>query len=91
MNRATKRVTMDFSLLSVPLCHLLQDSDSDNDKQAADQMVKGNHEENLLIQVFCLTLVSSPAETFGCSCTESSRFEIFNDSLNQSFAFSVKF
>lgn len=60
LNRATKRVTMDFSLLSVPVPDLLQDSDSDNDKQAAGQRVDGNDEENIPIQVFRLTFVTSP-------------------------------
>lgn len=50
-NRAMQRVTMDFSLLSVPLRDLLQDSD--NHKQTAGQSLKGNHEEN--IQVFSVT------------------------------------
>lgn len=70
LNRATKRVTMDFSLLSVPLPDLLQDSDSDSDKQAAGQRhVDGNQEENIPIQVFCLTFVTSAPETFGHNCT----------------------
>ena len=66
LNRATKRVTMDFSLLSVPL------QDGDGDKQAAAQRnVDGNQEENIPIQVFCLTFVTSLPETFGHSCTET--------------------
>lgn len=69
VTRVTKRVTMDFSLLSVPLPDLLHDSDSDNDKQAAGQRVDGNHEENIPKQVFCLAFVTSSPETFGYNCT----------------------
>lgn len=65
LNRATKRVTIDFSLLSVPLPDLLQDGDSDNDKQTASCRVDGNHDENIPIQVFCLTFVTCPPAGFG--------------------------
>lgn len=51
-NRITQRVTMDFSLLSVPLLDLPQGSD--NHKPAAGQGQEGNQEEN--IQVFSVTL-----------------------------------
>lgn len=66
LNRATKRVTMDFSLLSVPPPDLLHDSDSDNDKQAAggqELELDGNHEENIPIQVFCSRLLHSAFAT----------------------------
>lgn len=70
LNCAAKRVTMDFSLLSVPQFDLLQDSDCDNDKQAAGQRADGNHEENIPIQVFCLTFVTlHQREPFGYNCT----------------------
>lgn len=53
LSRATKRLTVDFSLLTVPRLHdLLQDSDADNDKK-----VDGDQEENVPIQVFSLTSV----------------------------------
>lgn len=56
-----------------PLCaqfDLLQDSDCDNDKQAAGQRADGNHEENIPIQVFCLTFVTlHQREPFGYNCT----------------------
>lgn len=50
--RISQRVTMDFSLLSVPLPDLLQGSD--NHKPAAGRRLVGNEEEN--IQVFSVTL-----------------------------------
>lgn len=65
LTRATKRVTMDFSLLSAPLPDPLQDSD--RDKQAA--RVDGNHEENIPIQVFSLTFVTSAPENVGYNFT----------------------
>lgn len=86
-NRVTKRVTMDFSLLSVPLPDLPQDRDSDNHKQAAGQREDGNHEENIPIQVFCVTFVTSPPETFGYNCAEFSIFGIYKDSVNNFYAF----
>lgn len=63
LNHATKRVTVDFSLLTVPLLDLLQDNDSDYNKAAPAQRVDANHEENLTLQVFCLTCVT-PSECF---------------------------
>lgn len=85
LNRATKRVTMDFSLLSVPLPDLLQlDCDSDNDKQAAGQRVDGSHEENIPIQVFCLTFVTSqPDFWLQLYRVQNREVYIFKDSVNQ--------
>lgn len=65
----SKRVTMDFSLLTVPL----PDSDSDNFKQAAGPSAEGNHEENIPIQVF-----TSPGEAFGENCTANCAFGSFS-------------
>ncbi|XP_076004947.1 dedicator of cytokinesis protein 9 isoform X2 [Genypterus blacodes] len=53
MGRATKRVTMDFSLLSVPLPYLLRDGEGDGDRAAAGSRAsEGKQEENIPIQVF---------------------------------------
>lgn len=51
-NSITQRVTMDFSLLSLPLSDLLQGRD--NHKPAAGQMLEQNQEENT--QVLSVTL-----------------------------------
>lgn len=51
-NRVAQRVTMDFSLLSVPLADLLGGSGSP--KSAAGQGLEGNQEENT--QVFSVKL-----------------------------------
>lgn len=51
-NRIAQRVTMDFSLLSLPLSDLLQGKD--NHKRAAGQRLEGNQEENT--QVLSMTL-----------------------------------
>eukprot|EP00064_Thunnus_orientalis_P005684 superscaffoldBa00000568_g5698 len=79
LNRATKRVTMDFSLLSVPLPDLPQDSDSDNDKPATDQTgqelgLDGNHEENIPIQNQCASALGSTV----LRCDKLDREEIKN-------------
>lgn len=49
-NRSTQRVTMDFSLLYVPL----RSQGSDIHKPAAGQGLEGNQEENT--QVFSVTI-----------------------------------
>lgn len=56
-NRVAQRVTMDFSLLSVPLADL--PGGSGNPKPAADQGLEGNQEE--IAQVFSVTLCDCSA------------------------------
>lgn len=70
----TKRVTMDFSLLSGPLPDLPQDRGSGNPKQAAGQREDGNPQDNIPIQVFRVTFETSPPETFGYGCAAFSTF-----------------
>ncbi|KAM7365478.1 hypothetical protein PAMP_016399 [Pampus punctatissimus] len=79
LNHVTKRVTMDFSLLSVPLPDLPQDSDSDNDKPAGSQTgqelgLDGNHEENIPIQNQCASALGSTV----LRCDKLDRDEIKN-------------
>lgn len=61
LNRTTKRVTMDFSLLTVPLPDLLLDRDSEIQKAAADSGPDGGHGENGPVQVLSVTLGGSPS------------------------------
>ncbi|XP_034032706.1 dedicator of cytokinesis protein 9 isoform X9 [Thalassophryne amazonica] len=63
LKRSAKRVTMDFSLLTMPILDLPQDPNSENTSPTAghtgeDVCLDGHHEGNILIQVFCLTFLS---------------------------------
>ncbi|XP_037552296.1 dedicator of cytokinesis protein 9 [Nematolebias whitei] len=72
VNRAAKRVTMDFSLLAVPLPDL--QLDGGNGKAAAGRRVDGTWEENTPIQNQCVSALGSTV----LRCDKLDRDEIRN-------------
>ncbi|XP_017282313.1 dedicator of cytokinesis protein 9 isoform X4 [Kryptolebias marmoratus] len=72
VNRAEKRATVDFSLLTVPLPDL--QLDSENNKAAAGRRVDGTHEENTPIQNQCVSALGSTV----LRCDKLDRDEIRN-------------